>query len=318
VSRRSWTGIPEKMPRGLPPPIPELAFLIRFVVERLGFPSSSKRDYVINYLRHVSVNRRLPARRLLFNDMLFRIKTGPVLRSPLAIYVTDKELVKRHIAKVVGEKYNIPTLAILTTNDEIDAYEFPQSCMIKPTHASGEYIPRMSGEPLDIKRIKRWLKLDYYARSFEPNYRTLVPKIIVEPWTFNKVETTELKIMCVGGKVRTINAIADRFTNYAVTCLDAEWNETPYKSVYPAVYRKFEKPEHLAEIISVAERLARDFYFTRIDLYYDGITIKCGEITNCSAGGMDEYKPREGELAHSRMLFSDVTLEEGDKFFGDA
>jgi hypothetical protein len=303
------------MPRRLPAPIPELTFLLRFVLEHLGIPSSPTRDYLFNYLRHVSIVRRLPAKRVMLNDVMFRVKTGPMLRDPLVCYVTDKEQAKRHIAKIVGEEYNVPTLAILTTPEEIDAFEFPERCIIKPTHASGQYIPRKAGEPLDLRRIKRWLKLDYYSLMFEANYRSLVPRIIVEPWVFNTVETTELKIFCVAGKARSINAIADRFSNYSVVCFDADWNETPYKDVAPAVYRKFERPKHLAEIIAIAERLAQDFFITRIDIYYDGNTIKCGEITNCSASALDIYKPRTGELVHSRMLFSDVAPELWDDFF---
>jgi hypothetical protein len=295
------------MPRGLPAPIPEMAFLLRFILERLGFPASPRRDYIISYLRHVSIVRRIPAKRLLLNDVLFQIKVGPILRSPFATMITDKELVKRHIAKVVGEKYNIPTLAVLHTAEEIDAYKFPDRCIIKPTHASGEYIARKSGERIDLKRIKKWLELDYYQSQFEVNYRGLMPKIIVEPWVFGKIESTELKIFCVNGKAKSIDVIADRFSDYSSASFDINWNKAPYANLYTSArYRKFEKPKHFAEIISVAERLAKDFFFVRIDLYCDDTTIKCGEITNCSAAGLEIYDPRSDELVHSRMLFSDL------------
>ena len=222
---RSWTGIPLRMPRRLPAPVPELAFLLRFLLARIGWAASPKRDFVLNYLLHVSVLRRLPAKRLLYNDVLFRLKTGPLLKSPLAARVSDKELVKRHIAEVVGEKYNIPTLAIFTTPEDIDAFSFPQRCIVKPTHASGEFIPRRSGELLDTKRIKNWLKLDYSKQNHEVNYRTLVPKVIVEPWVFDSEETREFKILCVAGKARVIFATANRFTDYPVVNFDPEWNE---------------------------------------------------------------------------------------------
>lgn len=265
---------------------------------------------------HVSVLRRLPAKRLFYNDVLFHIKTGPTLRSERAARVTDKEMVKRFIASVVGEEYNVPTLAILTTPEDIDTYDFPQRCIIKPTHASAEFMPRRAGEALDLKRIKDWLKLDYSEQNYEVNYRTLLPKIIVEPWVFGTDETTEFSFLCMVGKVRVIYASADRFTNYTVVNFDREWNELPFTS-YEAGHRHFDRPKHLAEMIAVAERLAKDFFLIRIDIYYNGTSFKCGEITNCPGAAFCMFRPRDGELTVSRLLFSDIPDERWDAFFGE-
>lgn len=302
------------MPRPLPPPIPQLAFIVRYCLAHIWWSRSSRRDFILSSLMHMSVLRRIPRKQLLYNDVLFQIKIGPILKSARARLVSDKELVKRHIASVVGDKYNVPTLAILSTPEEIDAFEFPQRCVIKPTHASAEFLPRRSGEPLDIARIKSWLRLDYSEQNYEANYRRLVPKIIVEPWAFDSNDITEFSFLCVGGKVRVIYASADRFDSYSVVNFDTDWNELPYSS-YEASHRHFEKPKHLAEMISVAERLAKDFFIVRIDTYYDGTNFKCGEITNCPGAALCIFTPREGELIHSNILFSDVGVEAWDGFF---
>ena len=265
---------------------------------------------------HVSVLRRLPFKRILYNDVLFRIKTGPPIKTPRALLVSDKEFVKHYIADIVGAEYNVPTLAILTSPEEIDAYDFPERCIIKPTHASGEFIARRSGEALDLRRIKAWLKLDFSEQSHEANYRPLARKIMVEPWAFDEPKITELKIYCVEGEARAINAISGRFATYSVVYFDTDWIELPYTG-YEAGHGKFEKPQHLADMISLAQRLAKDFFFIRIDFYYDGTTIKCGEITNCPGAGLNTFRPREAELTHSRLLFSNVTDEAWDNFFGE-
>ncbi|MEO6606971.1 MAG: ATP-grasp fold amidoligase family protein [Aestuariivirga sp.] len=314
MTTRSWTGIPLRMPHRLPSPVPELAFIVRYLLARIRWPHSRRRDFILSYLLHVSVLRRLPVSRVFYNDVLFRLKTGPTLKSPLAIRVSDKELVKGYIAEVVGEKYNVPTLAILTTPEEVDAFDFPARCIIKPTHASAELMPRRSGESLDIKRIKAWLKVDFSEQSYEANYRSLVPKIIVEPWVFDGEDIVEFSVLCLDGKARVIYASADRFDKYAVVNFDTDWNELPYTS-YEAIRGQFEKPKHLAEIISVAERLAKDFFLVRIDTYYDGNTIKCGEITNCPGAGLCIFIPRDAELIHSRISFSEISDEAWDKFF---
>ena len=314
--KKSWSGIPARMPGILPPPFPELAFVIRFVLKHIAWRSSPRRDLVLSFLLHVSVLRRLPMRRVLYNDVHFHVKTSSMLRKPLQRLVSDKEHDKRHIAGILGVDFVVPTLAVLRSPEEIDAFAFPERCIIKPTHASAEFISRRDGEALDLTRIKNWLRLDYSEINFEPNYRGLEPKIIVEPWVFGQVPFQEFSILCVEGKACVVYASANRFTDYAVVNFDTQWNELPYTS-YEARHGEFEKPKHLAEIISLAERLAKDFFFVRIDTYYDGMTIKCGEITNCPGAALCIFKPRDAELFHSRFCFSDVPEESWNRFFNE-
>ena len=68
--------------------------------------------------------------------MWFRVKTSDEIEDPLRRFVSDKELVKEYVRETIGEQYNVPTLAVLHTPAEVDAYEFPANCCIKPTHAS--------------------------------------------------------------------------------------------------------------------------------------------------------------------------------------
>ena len=59
-----------------------------------------------------------------------------------------------------------PLFRFLRNEIDIDSYEFPNRCCIKPTHASGKYIFKTS-EHLNVEEIKSWLKLDYYKISRE-------------------------------------------------------------------------------------------------------------------------------------------------------
>ena len=314
---RPYPGVPTYMPKKLPQWILTIVGLLHGLLKWLNLPPSRGRDFILSYLMFASVVQRFPGRRMMLNDALFRVKTGPMLRSELVAYLSDKELVKRHIGKIVGDEYNVPTLAILRSPEEVDSFVFPRRCVIKPTHASGEYIARKRGEPLDLARIKGWFELSYYQASLEPNYRHLIPKVIVEPFVFGKNDARELKIMCVGGKVRSINCISGRFATYSVVYYDADWNEVHYNVVPKSTPRKFERPENLPEILAVAERLARDFFFTRIDFYLDGNSFKCGEITHCSGGAMAIYEPWEGEIEHSQMLFSGTSQADWNRFFSE-
>ena len=58
--------------------------------------------------------------------------------------------------------------------------------MIKPTHLSGHLIIKKEEDGVDLEKIKKWFSMNYYDRSREANYKTLVPKVIVEEMIFNE------------------------------------------------------------------------------------------------------------------------------------
>ena len=50
--------------------------------------------------------RRWPSKnKMLFYDVLYRLKTSDEIRDPLRVFVTDKEFVRQHIQAVIGDQY---------------------------------------------------------------------------------------------------------------------------------------------------------------------------------------------------------------------
>ena len=80
---------------------------------------------------------------------------------------------KIYLKAVVGDKHNVPTIDTIRDVGSIDSYDFPSSCVVKPTHGSGQGIIRKNGEPIDRQEIKAWFSLNYYKHSRELNYKTL-------------------------------------------------------------------------------------------------------------------------------------------------
>src|SRR5712692_8857023 len=92
---------------------------------------------------------RIATNKLIFNDVLYKIKTTDEIINPLRVFVTDKEFVKLFVKAVVGDQHTVPTLTVLHSMDEVRKYTFPSECCIKPTHACGHVIFRKNGEEID-------------------------------------------------------------------------------------------------------------------------------------------------------------------------
>lgn len=257
-------------------------------------------------IRFIQVHKRLPTNKLLFNDVLYKIKTTNEILDPLRVFVSDKEFVKVYIKSTVGNQYNVPTIAILKSNDELDNYDFPHACCIKPTHASGHVILRKNGEEIDKDLIKKWFSLNFYTISRERNYKYLKPKIIVEPIIFDGAELNDYKFFCYNGKAHLIQFDLNRFTDHRRAMFDTNWTLQDFTNEYPKpdTNAKIEKPKNLNEMIEVAERLASKFSFVRVDLYSNGEKCLAGEITNCHGGAGVKFIPTESEALASKIIFS--------------
>ena len=193
---------------------------------RFGDRSFSLIDYAVAL-------QRLPKRgRMLLNDRLYFMKTSDEILNPLRILVSDKEYAKIYIGNRVGDEVNVPTLAIL--RDEIPTtHYYPDRCIIKPTHLSGEVIVRRHGEQIDLRLIRKWFAQSLYRTTREANYRYLKPKVIVEPIIFNDENLLDFKIFCVNGQPKLIQVHMDRWINHTQSFYTISWEKHNYKFTYP-------------------------------------------------------------------------------------
>lgn len=270
-------------------------------------PAGHVGDAVFAWLHFVMELGRLPSDRMLFNDALYRLRVDGRLADPLRVAVTDKEHVKAFIDERLGPGYAVPTLAILRSLPEVEAFEFPPRCCIKPTHLSGRVTLRLAGEPVDREILRQWLRTDYYAKSRQANYRGLAPKIIVEPILYDDPNLADYKFFCVAGEPRMIQVDFDRATAHSRSLFDTAWRPLAYGLGYPRATRPAPRPPTLPGLLDAALTLAEGFDFVRLDFYTDGSRFHVGEITNCHAAGAQRFIPPEAEHEASRLLFGPST-----------
>ena len=261
-------------------------------------------DAIIAYTRFVLVHRRRPKLEHRFNDVLYHIKTSDEILNPLRVFVSDKEYVKLYIKAQVGDRYNIPTLAILRNESDVDQFTPKQDCVIKPTHSCGKYIFFESGGSVNKNRMKKWFSQNLYYESREVNYKHLQPKIIVEPLIFQPKMAVDYKVFCVHGVPKMIKVDFDRHVKHLRRFYDVNWQPLPFSWNSSPTEKGVEKPKNLNEILSLAGRLSDRFNFVRVDFYITRNNIFVGEITNCDGAADNIFYPEGGEKMASDICFN--------------
>lgn len=270
---------------------------------RRFLPFNETGDRLYHRLNFMRKHRRAPNGAMLWNDVWYRLKTSDEILEPLRVFVSDKEHVKQFVREKLGDEYNVPTIAVLRSPREVDSFDFPPDCCVKPTHASGQVILRKDGAPIDRERIKRWFDIDYYHAGREWNYRGLEAKVIVEPLIFGGTNVEDFKIFCFNGDPRLIQVDIDRYVNHTRKFFDVNWVEQDFSILYPRSGADFPRPASLEKMLEVARTLSAPFSFVRIDLYSDGEQVLVGEITNCSENAGGIFVPRQAEKQASELMF---------------
>lgn len=302
-------------PRAVPSPVSLLRRLMQALLPRNKFGDAVFAS--ISFLYH---HRRLPRwrRPVTFNDHLFAIKLRGELYDPLRQYVSDKLQVKDYIAGRVGPDYVLETLAVLESEAEVEAFRpLPQACVVKPTHLSGYFFLLGAGEMPDREEMKRWLRLNYYDLWREANYRYLRPRILVEAFFAGEAEgatpediTQDYKVFSIGGRVKFILSVMDRFGETNRLCYSRDWKRLPFLLDYEAE-GEHPRPERLEEMIAVAERVSADFSSVRVDFLAAGGRLKIGELTNVHMNAQSQFLPGDFDRRMGRLFTEpDLTVED--------
>ena len=268
---------------------------------RRCLPPGSLRDRFSVFLDSIVERKKIP--RLegaeLFNDHLLRLRSNGALLDPLRQFVSDKEYVKYYVSGVIGRDYTIDTIRILGCVEDIDRFSVAKvRYVIKPTHMSGNvFILRGANALVDAEVLKTWLRISYYRRSREANYRYLTPKIIVEDYfsADGITDPNDYKVFCFGECPRFIEVDVGRFGRHTRNFYDVVWNRIPFEVKYPGRWEDDVRPKRLDEMLEIASRLAKPFSSIRVDLYAHDDSVKVGELTNCDGGGTEEIRPGTAE-----------------------
>jgi hypothetical protein len=284
-------------------PYPLLQWLARKSARLVrGLPRVPAVDHAYHFLRFYTYHGRRPTcDGAGLNDVCYFMKISGNLEDPLRVFVSDKELVKLFVAARVGAEFTVPTIAVLGSPEAVDEYEFPPTCVIKPTHLSGPVILRRDGAPISRPEIRDWFRQNHYQKARERNYLALRPKVIVEEFAFGLPHASDYKVLCWNGVPKLIEYVDRDATVPRASYFTADWTFLPYAVHFP-LGRVIEPPGSLPTMLDVARKLSRDFSLMRVDFYTDGTRVAIGELTNVHGGAHCVVDPPEGDQKLAEVL----------------
>lgn len=273
---------------------------------------------IYNNIVHLGITNILPDK--LYLKITYRIRFGEKLdfnnpktfnqklqwlklydRNPRYINMVDKILVKEYVSDIIGKEYVIPTLGVYNSFDDINFEELPDKFVIKCNHDSGSIVICNDKKKFDYikakKKINKGLKTDAYFWGREWPYKNVNRKILIEQYMKddNSNELKDYKLMCFNGEVKCSFVCNERFSKdgLKVTFFDNDWKRLPFERHYQQSNDNIKKPKNFDKMIELAEILARDIPFVRIDFYEVSGKIYFGEITFFPGSGWEEFNPKE-------------------------
>lgn len=229
--------------------------------------------------------------------------------------LADKFAIREFVKKSFGEDFLIP-LVFETQNPSLITPEiFPgYPIIVKANHDSGSYRIIRNKNSVDWSKLQTdcrfWLTRNYYWVERERQYKNIVPRIIIEKLLITKDGKIpfDFKLNCINGKVEFIYVSVDREGDNKRNIYDRNWNPLYFtwagksKDVSKLRGPEIPPPVKLDKMIEIAEKIANEFYYVRIDFYDVDGKIYFGEITQHHGGGFDCIRPFEYDLKFGEML----------------
>lgn len=229
--------------------------------------------------------------------------------------MVDKISAKEYVSGIIGLQHIIPTLGVWDKFEEIDFSLLPKEFVLKTNHGGGSssVVICRDKNTFDYdaakKKLERGLKKNPYNKYREWPYRNITPKIFAETFITNnkeqKKDIIDYKWYCFNGNPMFCQVIQDRSTNETIDFFDSKWNHLPFVGLNPVARNSIVEPnipEHLGEMLKIAQMLSNTIPFCRIDLYDINNTVYFGEITFYPASGFGRFTPGTYDEILGRLL----------------
>lgn len=224
-------------------------------------------------------------------------------RNPLLTLTADKYAVRDYIKDAVGEdtatSILIPLYYVTKNPGDIPFEDLPDKFVIKPNHGSQMHLIVKNKKNIPsnqmVNECKKWLKTHHGLYNYEWAYRNIKRKIIVEKLleTNNGSLPLDYKLFCFHGECKYIRAQFNRFDKEVLTgYFNLDWELLPvYRPGYNPINVILDKPQNLDKMITIAEKISRQFDAVRVDLYNCDGKIYFGELTHYDFCGLARFEP---------------------------
>lgn len=222
-------------------------------------------------------------------------------RDPLMTKCSDKYNVRDYIVSKGLKNILTNLYAVYSDVDEINLDLLPNKFVLKTTNGSGTNIFCKDKSNFSLEKAKKslneWLKRDNYSSGREWSYKNINPKIIAEEFLEDENNRfggiNDYKFLCFNGKAKYIVFDVDRYIDHKRNIYDTKWNFIDVITDKPNLGDCVPRPDGLDEMLNIANTLAEDFPFVRVDLYWVNNKVYFGELTFYPWAGYVQFKPDE-------------------------
>jgi len=205
----------------------------------------------------------------------------------------DKLRSREYVEKKIGKEYLTKLYDVISSESDITEAWYngiPTPSIIKPNHASERVYLNSDKNFNKFREGTAAFLTEFGNRNNEFYYKLIPPKLIIEEYLDSAgMGMTEFKLWVFHGKVEiiavsgNIHAMKQR-QNYHFRLYDREWNDAPVQVSNPTKDR-MGRPPLLERMIELAETLAGDQDFIRVDFMKTPERLVFGELTSIPAAG---------------------------------
>lgn len=241
------------------------------------------------YITHHKLNLKNPVR---YTEKLQYLRLYVYPKDPKVIKAAGRAGVREYLAEKSFEKYLIPIYGVFDKFDDIDFDKLPDQFVMKCTHACAfnEIVLDKSkfNKEESRKKFSKWLKTNYGNKTVEKHYSPIKPQIIIEKYLGSAEKLpVEYKIHVFNGKAKYMYVVTGRGKDIRYNNYYIDW--TPFDGAQFNGWKKREEgvpvPSNWNEMVQLAEEMAKDFPFVRVDLYSIDGKIYFSELTFTPAKG---------------------------------
>lgn len=218
---------------------------------------------------------------------------------PILTQLADKYAVRSYVENKIGKEYLNELYGYYNQIDQIDFDSLPEQFIMKAAHGSHKTILVTDKSNLDIsktkKTLQKWLKYNHYKKvGFEWAYKNIKPGLVIEKYLDenNKCCLTDYKFSCFNGKTQFVQVIFDQEGKQIQAYFDRDFNLMPYnRNNREGFTGHLDKPYQFDEMLALAEVLADQLPYVRVDFYLVDHRIIFGEMTFYPGDGRYDFYP---------------------------
>jgi hypothetical protein len=220
-------------------------------------------------------------------------------RDPILTLISDKLRVREYVEKKIGNSYLIPLLWQGPDPKKIPFAKLPLKFVLKTNHGCGYVIVVDDKNKIDQKEVrlqlKKWLKTNFGMDTYLGiawGYKKINPTIIVEAKIEEKEKVpVDYKFYCFNGQVEFLTIHYDRFEDHKTRSFDKNFDPYDFRYDFDCWKGECGRPKNFDAMVCIAETLASDFDFIRVDLYNTGGVIFFSELTPYPGGVSTRFLP---------------------------